>query len=104
MALAAENPPEPGERVQVFNQVAEVHSVRELAEMISSKTGTQIGAIDNPRKELPKNNLKVCNQGLRSLGFNPIKLEDSLMDEIESTVVQYSDRLDKNVILSKAVW
>lgn len=104
ISLACTNPPASGERPQVFNQVAEVHTVRDLAEMISDKTGTEIGYLENPRKELAENKLMVSNQGLRSLGFEPIKLDEGLVVEIEETVGKYTDRLDKNVILSKARW
>lgn len=104
IALACSNPPEAGQRPQVFNQVAEVHTVRDLAQMISDKTGTEIGFLDNPRKELAENKLLVSNQGLRSLGFEPIRLDEGLVLEIEETVGKYTDNLDKNVILSKARW
>ena len=104
IGLAVQNPPEPGERVQVFNQVAEVHSVGELAKMISQKTGTEIAYLDNPRKEAANNSLRVSNKGLRSLGFDPIQLNQGLIEEIEDTVVKYSDRLDREVIMSNARW
>jgi len=75
-----------------------------LADLIAEKTGAKIKPIENPRKELAANSLRVSNQGLRSLGFEPIKLGEGLLAEIENTVGQYADRLDKNVILSKARW
>jgi UDP-sulfoquinovose synthase len=102
--LAASNPPEAGERVQVFNQISEVHSVRDLANLIHESTGVEIGYMDNPRKEAAENNLRVSNAGLTSLGFEPILLADNLMTEIEETVSRYKDRLDKRVIESKARW
>lgn len=102
--LACMNPPEPGSRPQVFNQVAEVHSVRGLAQMISDRTGCEIGFQDNPRKEAAENALEVSNQGLRSLGFKPITLGDHLMDEIQKTVVAYKARLDPAAIDSRARW
>ncbi len=104
VALAAQNPPEAGARVQVFNQVAEVHSVRDLAQMVAGKTGAQIDLMTNPRKELPRNTLAVSNEGLRSLGFEPMRLEDGLVDEIEETVARYEARLDRDVIYSNARW
>ena len=104
ISLASNNPPNNGDRPRVFNQVAEVHTVRDLAEMISDKTGTEIGYLDNPRKELAENRLRVSNQGLCSLGFDPIRLEDGLVTEIEETVGRYADRIDRDVILSNARW
>jgi len=102
--LAASNPPDTGERVQVFNQISEVHSVRDLANLIHENTGVEIGYMDNPRKEAAENALRVSNAGLTSLGFEPILLADRLMTEIEETVTRYKDRLDKRVIESKARW
>jgi UDP-sulfoquinovose synthase len=81
-----------------------VHTVRDLASMISENTGTEINFQDNPRKELAENQLKVSNQGLRSLGFEPITLKGSLMSEIEQTVVAFKDQIDRSVIDSKARW
>ena len=104
VAIAAENPPQSGDRVQVFNQVGEVHTIRDLANMISDKTSVDIGYLDNPRKEAAKNDLDVCNAGLRSLGFDPVKLGDTLLNEIQTTVHKYSDRLNRDVILSNARW
>lgn len=102
--LACGNAPDEGSLPQVFNQIAEVHTVRVLAQMISDKTGVEIGFQDNPRKEAAENQLRVSNQGLRSLGFEPITLDDHLMKEIESTVVAFKDRIDHSVIDSKARW
>lgn len=39
IALAVENPPASGAPVEIFNQVAETHRVRDLAKMISDLTG-----------------------------------------------------------------
>lgn len=102
--LAAGAPPEPGSKVQVFNQVAEVRNVGALATMIAERTGAEVSFVDNPRKEAAANQLRVSNAGLRSLGFAPRTLEDSLMDEISATVGRYKDRLNTDVIFSKARW
>ncbi|MEL7213485.1 MAG: NAD-dependent epimerase/dehydratase family protein [Pseudomonadota bacterium] len=102
--LAAGAPPDPGAPVQVFNQVAEVRNVGALARMIAERTGAEVSYLDNPRKEAAANQLRVSNAGLRSLGFAPRMLEDSLMDEISATVGRYKDRLNRDVIFSKARW
>lgn len=104
ITIACQNPPEPGERVQVFNQIAEVRRVRDLAQMIHEQTGVEIKNQDNPRKEAAENELKVSNQGLRSLGFEPVTLANNLMQEIEQTVVKYKSRINEDAIHSKARW
>ena len=101
---AVGHPPDSGTRVQVFNQVAEIHTVRDLAEMIADTSGVGISFIDNPRKELPRNKLEVCNEGLKSLGFDPIVLEQGLVAEIEETAFRHKDRLNRHAILSNARW
>jgi len=102
--LAARSPPEAGASVQVFNQIAEVHTVGYLASLLHEQTGAAIDFQINPRKEAAENSLKVSNKGLCSLGFKPITLADSLMGEIQSTVGKYESRLNRAAINSKARW
>ncbi len=102
--LAAENPPEESSRVQVFNQISEVHTVRHLAQMLHDQTGAEIAYQDNPRREPAENNLRVSNAGLCSLGFEPITLADNLTKDILATVSKYEHRLDRSVIDSRARW
>ncbi len=40
--LALENPPKPGERVKIFNQMTESHQVGELAKKVASLTGVGV--------------------------------------------------------------
>ena len=77
--LAIENPPQKGERVQIFNQATETHTVRDLALLVSEMTGAEVRYYQNPRKEDPENNLRVCNEKFLKLGLNPIKLNEGLI-------------------------
>lgn len=104
IGLACHTPPDPGTRPRVFNQVAEVHTVRDLAQMVARKTGTPIAYVDNPRKEPRDNTLDISNAGLRDLGFTPVLLEDALLAEIADVVGHHADRLDPAVIHSNARW
>lgn len=94
---SAENPPT-SERVRIFNQVAEVHRVLELAEMVSEKTGVPINYQENPRKERAENDLMVENQGLQSLGFTPTLLKENLVDDAFAMAVKYKENIDPSVI------
>ncbi len=69
--LALENPPERGDRVQIFNQMTETHRVRDLAKMISDRTGVEIANLPNPRNEADENELHVANDRFLHLGLNP---------------------------------
>jgi UDP-sulfoquinovose synthase len=64
--LAVENPPKAGDKVEIFNQVAETLKVGELAKLVSSKTGCGVRFLENPRKEDAENELEVNFQVFRS--------------------------------------
>ena len=74
--LAIANPPERGDRVQIFNQTTEVHRVIDLAELVARLTGAEIDLVENPRKEATENELVVDNERLVGLGLRPTTLED----------------------------
>lgn len=57
--LAINNAPKSGDKVEIFNQVAETLKVRDLANVISEKTGCGVRNLENPRKEDAENELQV---------------------------------------------
>lgn len=104
IALALENPPARGDRVQILNQVAEEHRVLDLARLVADATGAEIAFVDNPRKEAPENDLKVSNATFRSLGLDPILLEDSLLDETIEIASRFVGRHNPKVIAAQSLW
>lgn len=101
--LAIDNPPD-GDKVRIFNQVSEVRSVKELAQIISRTYGTPIKFHDNPRKELAENDLEVDAIGLKSLGFKPIKLSAHLIDDVRYIAEKMKDNLKKENIMTSPKW
>ena len=99
--LAIENPAD-GNKVRIFNQVSEVRSVLELAKLISEKYGSNINYVENPRKELAENDLEVSNAGLKSLGFEPITLSESLIDDVK--FIAEKGNVKKENILTSPKW
>ena len=104
VSLAAENPPTNTDKVRIFNQVSEVRTVKELAEIISKQYGGSIAYHENPRKELPANDLAVSNEGLRSLGFEPILLNVSLIDDVKFIAEKVKGNLNKSNVMTSPKW
>jgi UDP-sulfoquinovose synthase len=102
--LAMSNPPERGDRVQIYNQTTEVHRVIDLAEIVAGLTGAEIDLVDNPRKEAPENELAVENQRLLGLGLEPTTLQDDLLREVTQVASKYLDRVDRSMIPCKSRW
>jgi UDP-sulfoquinovose synthase len=101
--LAIENPHEGG-RPRILNQMAEVRQVEDLANIVSRQTGAQIEHLPNPRVEAAENDLSMANDGLRNLGWEPIKLESGLMREVTGVAERYADRCRMDTIHPTAVW
>ena len=102
--LALTNPPEPGERVRILNQMTETHKVRDLAELVAELTGGQVALVPNPRKESPENELFVKNDLFLDLGLNPTTLSEGLLLEVTQIAKKYAERADLGKIPAMSLW
>ena len=102
--LAINNPPEKNSRVQIFNQMTEVHRVRDLAKILARITGAKIENVTNPRKEADENDLLVENKNLLKLGLDPITLEEGLLTEVTEVAKKYSARCNRSKIPCTSTW
>ena len=101
--LAINNRPD-NDKVQIFNQVSEVYKVKELAELVSANSKSEISFVENPRKELSENELEVANFGLISLGFEPIKLSKELVTDVSNLALQFKNNIKDEQVLSSPRW
>ena len=102
--IALENPPAKGDRVKIFNQMTETHRVRDLAELVAKISGTEYALVPNPRKESSENELHVSNDTFLSLGLEPTKLAEGLLQEVEDVAKKYADRADRSKIPARSLW
>ena len=102
--LALENPPAKGDRVKIFNQMTETHRVRDLAEHVATISGTDFALVPNPRKEADENELFVTNDTFLSLGLQPTKLAEVLLQEVEDVAKKYAHRVDRTKIPARSLW
>lgn len=102
--IAIENPPKKGEKVQIFNQATEIHTIRDLALMIAKMTNEEIRYYRNPRNEDSENSLRVSNDKFLKLGLNPITLNDGLMREVLDITKKYRHRCDPSKIICTSTW
>jgi UDP-sulfoquinovose synthase len=102
--IAINNPPEPGEKVLVRNQITETHRVLDLAKMIGDMTDTEIAHLPNPRREAEENDLCVRNDQFMALGLQPTTLSEGLLEEVTDVASRYRHRADPAKIVSRSVW
>lgn len=102
--IAMMNPPKLGERVEIFNQVAETRRVRDIAQLVAGMTNVEVNFIPNPRQEAAENELDVANNKFCSLGLEPILLGEGLFDEVTKVVKKYQDRCNPTKILPASFW
>jgi len=98
------DPPEPGDKVKIYNQMTEVHQLINLAEIISKLISVKIDYLPNPRLEADSNNLNVINHQFLNHGLVPITLKDGLLEEIIHIAKKYSHRCNISKIQYSSYW
>lgn len=82
--LALQDPPARGDRFQMFNQMTESVSIKDLAAHVAAVTGAEVENRPNPRKEPESNEFQVKAIGLQNLGLEPTLFKDQLSHEAQA--------------------
>ena len=106
--LAARNPAEQGE-CRVFNQITEIFSVNELAEIVRRAAGAlgmsvDIDHLDNPRVEMEEHYYNPTHTKLLDLGLEPHLLSDVLVDQMLAYIQAAKDRIEVSTIQPRVTW
>lgn len=101
--IAINNPKEGP--VTIFNQMTETHNLNHLAHLIKDQfSNTKIEYLNNPRKELRSNDLKVANKKFLDLGLDPIKLNSDKLVEIHDYIRNNKTDIRKESIFPSSFW
>lgn len=106
--LAVTNPPKEGE-YRVFNQFTELFSVSQLAELVRQQgdhlgLSVKINHVSNPRREAEEHYYNAKNTNLLDLGLKPHFLSDELIHHMLNMIMQYRQRIKKDIILPRVMW
>jgi len=102
--IAMLNPPGKGDRVKIFNQVAETRRIRDIAKLVADQTGADVNFLPNPRNEADENELDVSNRNFCNLGLVPKTLDDGLFEEVTDVIKKYRNRCNPQKILPASFW
>ncbi len=97
LTLALEHPPAPGE-YRVFNQLRDVLSIKQLAELVRDAADSlgitaHIATVDNPRSEAEAHHYSPDSENLRALGFKPSAPIDEELRRMIGDLLPHADRV-----------
>jgi len=91
--------------VEVIHQIAEVRTVKSVADQVAQLLNAQIKHIPNPREEDEDHRYSLESTKFMKLGMKHLNtLDDNLLDEIQDVVNKYLHRLDRTCIEPKVKW
>ena len=106
--LAVRNPAEAGE-CRIYNQLTEVFSVMDIANMIQAAAKdlgipVQVDHVPNPRVEKEEHYFNPIHTKLLDLGLEPRLLSDELLEHMIQYIDGVKDRVNRDVIMPTISW
>ncbi len=106
--LAVLNPAQAGE-YRVFNQFTETFTIGQLADLVARQAqklglSVKVSHIENPRVELDEHYYNPTHTKLLALGLQPHFLSDVLVDSMIKRIVEFKDRIKRDIILPRVKW
>lgn len=106
--LAVRSCPNSGE-YRVFNQLTEVFSVMQLAEMVKAASGelglkVSISNLPNPRVEKEEHYFNPVHTKLKDLGLQPRLLSEELLEHMVKYIDGVKDKINPNTIMPTIKW
>jgi UDP-sulfoquinovose synthase len=106
--LALTNPAKPGE-FRVFNQLTEIFSIAQLAQMVQKQAqrlgfDVRVEFLPNPRIEMEEHYYNVVHDHLLSLGLKPRLLSDELINTMLKKISEARQRIRMETILPHVSW
>lgn len=110
IALAAENPPKPGE-YRVFNQFQNVYRLSDLAHKVQMAARSfglypEIRHLENPRKEMEEHYYQPDHEKLFRLGYEPTVNIDGILEGMIRRLLLFADRIKQkeHVLIPDIRW
>ena len=103
--LICTNPPDKG-NLRIINQITEVQSVLELAEMVQEAADfpVTIKRVPNPREEAEEHFFEVDASTLRTMGLKPTVMTKELLADMLRTIHGYGAGIKQESILPRHSW
>jgi UDP-sulfoquinovose synthase len=109
LTLALENPPGPGvpgrHPYRAINQFDASYRVKELAEMVSERSGADVAHLENPREEDDSEHFYEPERAvLDELGYEPACSVEAVFERTYEIVQRYEERISVEELMPDVYW
>lgn len=108
LEIAAKTPPDKGE-LSIYNQIVELFSVEDIANIIQKVGNTRgykikIKKIKNPRVEKENHYYNPKYQGLKDIGLVPNYLNEKFLNNFFMIIEEHKESINQDIIFNGVTW